>query len=105
MGKFVEDKVKAIMDKTSFLKLDKVIEMYQDVFSIKLPDTWINFKDAIDNRHFIFHKNGKNMLGKELEISTQDISTLIKQVRNFISTMEINFSAHIKEKKETPSLY
>lgn len=95
IGEFIEDKVKEIMNHIIFHKLELVNKLYKDILNISLPSKWSDFQDAIQKRHDIFHRNGKNIIGNDLDIQFQDISVLIMQVKKFISEMEYIMDAQI----------
>jgi len=95
IGEFIVNKVKEIMNNIIFHKLELVDELYRDILNINLPSTWIDFQDAIKKRHDIFHRNGKNIVGNDLNIQSHEVSALITQVKKFISEMELIMNAQI----------
>lgn len=48
----------------------------------------MDFKDAIQQRHDIFHRNGKNIAGIDLDIKRDDILNLTNDVKKFIYEVE-----------------
>lgn len=95
IGQFIKNKVKETMDKIIFHRVEIVDEIYKEILNIDLPGSLLGFKDAIQKRHDIFHRNGKDREGVELEIKDNQIRSLIYSVKKFISNVEILIRAKI----------
>ena len=67
--------------------LGKVKGMYKDTLNIDLGDISIPSK-AVAKRHHIVHRNGKDKEGNIIEITQEEISTLINQIEGFIKDID-----------------
>jgi len=85
---FIKDEVKKILNNIIFHKIEVVYAMYKDILGIKLPEEIWDFEVPIQNRHSIFHRNGKNKNNEILEISRKELMTLITNVERFIKDTE-----------------
>lgn len=73
------------IDRISFHNLDKIPGLYKSVLSTKFPETGLaELSLAVNNRHDIVHRNGKNTSNKPLNISMSDVEDLINLVDNCI---------------------
>lgn len=95
IGEFIENKIKEIMNNTIFHKVELVCGLYKKILNVDLPSTIMDFKDSIQKRHDIFHRNGKNIVGIDLDIQSSDINELIISVKKFISETEKIMSAQM----------
>lgn len=95
IGEFVENRVKEIMDNIIFHNVKVVMGLYKQILNVDLSNALIGFKEAIQKRHDIFHRNGKNLAGVDLEIEPHDIYRLITDVKKFISETERILGAQI----------
>jgi len=96
IGEFIETKVKEMMNNIIFHKVPLVIELYSDILNINLPMTLIDFQEAIQRRHDIFHRNGKNVAGVDLVIEYYEILKIISDVKRFISETECILKAQLE---------
>jgi hypothetical protein len=90
---FLEIKVKEIMENIIFHKLTKVSELYSNILLVDLDLSLMDFLDDVQKRHDIFHRNGKNANGVDIEIDNMKIFQLITKVEDFISKTEKIISA------------
>ncbi len=95
IGEFIENRIKEIMNNIIFHKIELVNELYKQILNIDLLPMIMDFREAIQKRHDIFHRNGKNITGIDLNIQSYDILTLISQVKKFISETECIMAAQI----------
>jgi hypothetical protein len=58
--------------------------MYESVLSISFPDDLSAIFKAIQVRHDIAHRSGKNKNGIQVLINKEDVSDLIFKVRDFV---------------------
>jgi hypothetical protein len=93
---YIRKKVQDTINNISFHNLKKVNKLYKDILNVDLPKNWSNFNDSIRKRHDIFHRNGKTIAGTTLEIEPSEISSLIRDAKNFISEMERILLTQIK---------
>lgn len=70
--------------------LDVVKPLYRDTFEIDLGDLSYLMK-AIQKRHDIVHRNGKDKEGNRLSINKEDVKELIEKVSDFIQNIETQF--------------
>ncbi|MBK8945758.1 MAG: hypothetical protein IPM32_10895 [Ignavibacteriae bacterium] len=93
------DQLKLIVTKhlldVVYHNLDKVKGMYEDSLNINFP-TISDLILAIEIRHDLVHRNGKNKSGETIQISKIDVDNLIKKVENFVYSIE----QELKSKRE-----
>jgi hypothetical protein len=66
------------IDKISFHNLSRIPAMYSSVLATNFPNDQLSaLKKAIDNRHDIVHRNGKDTSNKPLKISMKDVSSVM----------------------------
>jgi len=66
------------IDKMSFHNLSRIPALYSSVLATTFPSSRLpELKRAIDNRHDIVHRNGKDTTNKPLKILMGDVSALI----------------------------
>jgi hypothetical protein len=80
----LEEVVKTVLLDIIYHDLRKVREMYRNTFEIEFPDLEKPIQYVLV-RHDIVHRNGKTKDGKSLSITTQDVSTAIVEIENFIT--------------------
>jgi hypothetical protein len=88
IGEFIKQKVKENLNNIIFHKVDLVKTLYREILNIDLPSTVMDFQDSIQKRHDIFHRNGKDIAGFDLNIQSSDITALIVLVKKFIIETE-----------------
>jgi len=79
-----------------FHKLNKVRVMYGCVYGIKFPDDWEKMFEHIQIRHDIYHRNGKDIEGYELELTIDDVTQVIMDVIRFIEDIEDKLKTVLK---------
>lgn len=94
IGEFIKDKVKEIMNNIIFHKIKMTKELYKKILNIELPGMLMGFQEDIQKRHDIFHRNGKNIAGIDINVTNRDVRYLIEKVKKFIGNSE-----HILETK------
>lgn len=90
IGTYIRESVISTMNKISFHNLKPVTQLYKKILNIRLPTSqyYVKFEEAIENRHHIFHRGGRDYDGKELEISDRDIFELAYDIEEFINETE-----------------
>src|SRR4030042_4614925 len=88
IAEFIENRVKEIMNNILFHNVVLVTELYKDILNIDLQSSIMDFREAIQKRHDIFHRNGRNIAGIELDIQSAEIIALIDQAKKFICETE-----------------
>ena len=66
--------------KTSFHEIWKVKDLYKKVLNVDFPEDLDDIIKAVNIRHIIVHRNGKNAEGSNIIIKSNDIYNLIAQV-------------------------
>lgn len=83
-----EELVRTI-DMMSFHNLDKITGLYKAVLDTQFPSPNISdLKAAVENRHNIVHRNGKTPQGKSIDVSMEDVGTLIELVRSTVQHID-----------------
>ena len=72
----------------SFHNLPKVKYMFKSVYNLDFPKNWETLTDEVKIRHDLFHRNGKDKDGNELELKFKDLETVVKLVEEFIEDIE-----------------
>jgi hypothetical protein len=85
---FIKKEVKNILQEISFHNIDIVGGLYKNILNVRLPKEFYSFKEPISKRHNIFHRNGKDSDGNELNIEKNEVIQLIEKVENFIKDTE-----------------
>lgn len=95
---YILEEVKKIMnEEITFHKIYLVKKLYEDILNIALPSSIFQFEGAVEKRHHIFHRNGKDKLDNDLNISLEDIKQLIKGVKEFIKETEEIFKEKLND--------
>ncbi len=88
MDEFLMNKVKEHLNNIIFHKVDLVTDLYKDILNIDLQSNLRDFRGSIQKRHDIFHRNGRDLSGEELDIRSRDIRDLVLNIQKFISETE-----------------
>lgn len=70
--------------KTSFHEIWKVKELYKKVLNVDFPENLDDIIKAVNIRHIIVHRNGKNAEGSSIIITSNGIYNLITQVESLV---------------------
>lgn len=74
----INEMIVSEIDKMSFHNLSRIPALYSSVLATNFPSSRLSeLKMAIDNRHDIVHRNGKDTTNKPLKILMDDVSALI----------------------------
>jgi hypothetical protein len=84
----LKDEVQIYLMDLAYHRLDKVRELYYHTLSIDFPKNLSIIFKAILNRHDIVHRNGKRKDGSALNITSNDIDLLLKEVTAFIREVD-----------------
>lgn len=85
--KFFELKEEIIseIDKISFHNLDKIPGLYKSVLDTEFPSCNLAaLRKAVNNRHDIVHRNGKNTFGQFIQLNATDVEQLIILVNEVV---------------------
>ncbi|CAI8789867.1 HEPN/Toprim-associated domain-containing protein [Pseudomonas sp. IT-P218] len=85
----LEKEVSAELDKTSFHNLPEAAKLFQDVLIVDFPeDSTSSLKGCVHIRHDIVHRNGKTFKGIERNFKSDDVTSLINLVKNFLENID-----------------
>lgn len=87
----IEDKTKKYLADTVWHNLHKIKPMYKSTLDISFPDM-TDIMRAIEIRHHIVHRNGKDKDGKDIMIAKDDVIKLIDNVEDFVRCVDNNLS-------------
>ncbi len=88
VDEYIRNYIKMEMDQIIFHKISLVAHLFENILWIKVPKDVFSFSEDIQNRHDIFHRNGKKTIWWELLIDNQIIQNLWIRVLSFINKME-----------------
>lgn len=85
----IENTVSQLIDQTLFHNIEKTIALYKSVLDVDFPiESMSILQKAISQRHDIVHRNGKTIDGNEIEISNEDVSSLIQVIKDLIGKVD-----------------
>lgn len=85
----LKDEIVAEIDKLNFHNLDRIPGLYKSVLDTEFPSHLLaELRLAVDSRHDIVHRNGKNTLGKPLELTVADVGNLAFLVQEVIKHID-----------------
>lgn len=73
--------------KTSFHEIWKVKDLYKKVLNIDFPEDLDEIIKAVNIRHIIVHRNGKNADGSIINITSKDIYNLISKIEILVDSI------------------
>lgn len=77
------------LDSILYHDLEKVRGIFKDVLLVSFPEKDRAFLNrAVQLRHDIVHRNGRNTTGKEVSVGHQDVGQLDMVVREFIASVD-----------------
>ncbi|WP_024995196.1 HEPN domain-containing protein [Phocaeicola paurosaccharolyticus] len=83
IGKWEQSVIDYVI-KTSYCNIDTIKNMYKDVFNVLIVNTNGVMNKIILNRNKLAHRNGRNKDGSYINISNQELETLINNSKNFV---------------------
>lgn len=84
----IKDRVKKTLNSLLYHNLPKIREIYKQVLGVEFGDLGA-LNDAIDTRHDIVHRNGKDKDGIMRKITKEDVLKIAEQVNDFIYRVDI----------------
>lgn len=85
----IEDEIVVEIDKLSFHNLDRISGLYKSVLDTEFPSGRLaELRLAVDSRHDIVHRNGKNTQGKILVLTVIDVANLAVLVKEVIQYID-----------------
>lgn len=88
----IDQEVKGYLVSQLWHNLKKVKPMYKSTLEVEFPDDIESIFKAIDTRHDLVHRNGKNLEGEVVLITEENLSSLLDDAIIFIT--------HINEQLE-----
>ena len=83
-GKSINNEISSI-ERLNWRELGKV---YKGTLKVKFPENYTKIREAIDNRNYIAHRNGKFPEGGEVKILHNNVVELISKINKFVSDIE-----------------
>lgn len=80
----LKDFIGKVLSKTSFHDIWKVKDLYKKVLNVNFPEKLDAIIKAVNIRHIIVHRNGKNADGSKVIMNANDIYNLISLVEYLI---------------------
>lgn len=85
----IKEDVIEIINKMTFHNLPNTIEIYKSVLDINFPEEAIpQLSMAIETRHDIVHRNGKQTSGKPIIVNDSDVEALVQLVSEVIREID-----------------
>lgn len=72
----------------TFHNIKTASKLYKEVLGIKFPQNPSEIYKAVDIRHDLIHRNGKDKNDKGISIEYMELIDLIKNVNNFVDTIQ-----------------
>lgn len=88
----IDDNIIETLQKISFHNLGRVIGMYKKVLGVSFPDNFGTLFDAINTRHNIIHRNGKDKTGRIIQITRKDVESLVGIIDLLVDHIEQELS-------------
>lgn len=88
----IDENIIEILQNISFHNLGRVIGMYKNVLGVSFPDNLGVIFNAINTRHDIIHRNGKDKTGEIIHITRKDIESLINSIDHLVDQIEQELS-------------
>ncbi|MFO9099767.1 hypothetical protein [Legionella pneumophila] len=79
----IDQYINKYLSELSWHRLDKIEGLYLAAFNLKFMENKQHLFSAINNRHHLVHRGGKDKDGNTLVITKNDVIDLIKDVRLF----------------------
>ncbi len=84
----IKDIAKAYLGDLIYHNLHKIKPMYKDVLDVAFPKNLSSIFNAIQKRHDIVHRNGKDKDGNVIKIAPRDVELVIKNMKTFIKNID-----------------
>ncbi len=85
----IKNKTGAALDELSFHNIATTVAVYEKVFAMNFPKTDLrDLYRAVQRRHDIVHRNGKDTSGKVVETSLADLDAVIALVTRTIQAVD-----------------
>lgn len=91
----IQSKVEKHLARIVWHRLPLVSSMYKDTLNVDFPDDIGDIHIAIETRHHIVHRNGKNKAGQEILITLQQIKSLIGKVESFVTHIDTALAGNL----------
>lgn len=84
----IESTVKKHLVDVIWHNISKVKNMYKDALDVQFPEDLSEIYKAVDKRHDIVHRSGKNKNGDPIEIGKNHVDSLIEQIDTLVASIE-----------------
>lgn len=88
----INEEVKEYLLSQLWHNLKKIKPMYKTALNVDFPENLDPIFSAIEKRHDLVHRNGKDKDGSQVIITESDLNTLIENASNFIEYVNNQFS-------------
>lgn len=92
----IKDIVSKVLSEILYHKLHIVRKLYKAILNIDIGDI-SELSKAIQHRHDIVHRNGKDVEGSVFIISKEDVKQLAKQTKAFIDNIDVQLPSEVIE--------
>lgn len=80
----IENEVKTYLLGLMWHNVEKIKPMYKSTLDVDFPKDLRKIFRAVNIRHDLVHRNGKNVKGEEVTVSEEDLESLLESARDFI---------------------
>jgi hypothetical protein len=95
----IEKHGRAYLTKMLWHRLSEVAKLYRNALGVQFPQDMKELLAAVQTRHDFVHRNGRTPEGKEITLTPEQITDLIKLVQNLVDGIEAQ-QAQIKKAQE-----
>jgi len=94
----INQEVKGYLLSQLWHNLKKIKPMYKATLNVEFPDNLDPIFKAIEMRHDLVHRNGKNIQGKQIILSQEELEALIDEASLFVE----HVNEQLNSRKKTP---
>jgi len=84
----IRDEVTEYLENLTYHKMRKVRGLYKSILCINFPNDLSTLGAAIEIRHDIVHRNGKNKQGKHHDLNLTSVTDLLKAIKAFVDIVD-----------------
>jgi gas vesicle protein len=84
----IDKRGRAYLTKMLWHRLSEVARLYRNTLGVQFPDDMKELIDAVQIRHDFVHRNGRTPDGKEISLTSEQVTEVVKLVRNLIEGIE-----------------
>lgn len=93
----IKDEVKEYLLSQLWHNIAKIKSMYETTLDVSFPSNLGPIFQAINIRHDLVHRNGRDKNGVQIELSIEDVETLIKNASSFINHINEQLDSNDEE--------